>query len=73
MSIPRPGQGTGFTFERYTPEALVAALRRALALFGNRPAWRRIQKAGMRQDFSWDASARQYVEVYARAAQRVEV
>jgi starch synthase len=70
---PETGQGTGFTFEPYTPEALVAALRRALALFGNRPAWRRVQKAGMRQDLSWDASARQYVEVYARATQRVEV
>jgi starch synthase len=65
---PETGQGTGFTFGEYTPEALLAALRRALALFGNRTLWRRIQRAGMRQDFSWDASARQYVEVYARAA-----
>jgi glycogen synthase len=24
----------------------------------------------MRQDFSWDASAQQYVEVYERAARR---
>ena len=65
---PETGQGTGFTFGEYTPEALLAALRRALALFGNQTLWRRIQRAGMRQDFSWDASARQYVEVYARAA-----
>jgi starch synthase len=65
---PETGQGTGFTFVEYTPEALLAALRRALSLFGNRTLWRRIQKVGMRQDFSWDASARQYVEVYARAA-----
>ena len=31
------------------------------------PAWRRIQRAGMREDFSWDASAREYVKVYERA------
>jgi len=64
------GKGTGFRFEAYTPDALLGALRRGLAAFGNRVLWRRIQKAGMRQDFSWDASARQYVEVYERAARR---
>jgi starch synthase len=66
-------QGTGFTFEEYSPSALLHALTRAIDTYGNRTLWRRIQKMGMRQDFSWDASARQYVEVYARAAQRVPV
>jgi starch synthase len=67
---PETCRGTGFRFVEYTPAALLGAIRRALAAFGNRPLWRRIQKAGMREDFSWDASARQYVEVYERAAQR---
>jgi starch synthase len=67
---PETCRGTGFRFVEYTPEALLAAIRRALAAFGNRPLWRRIQKAGMRQDFSWDASAREYVQVYERAARR---
>jgi starch synthase len=68
---PETCTGTGFRFVEYTPAALLSAIRRALAAFGNRPLWRRIQKAGMRQDFSWDASARQYVAVYERAAQGV--
>jgi len=38
-----------------------------LRWFARPAAWRRIQLAGMRQDNSWDASARAYVEVYARA------
>src|SRR3954468_6917701 len=42
--------GTGFTFEEYSPAALLAALRRAIEAFANRSAWRRIQQAGMRQD-----------------------
>jgi starch synthase len=67
---PETCRGTGFRFVEYTPEALLGAIRRSLAAFGNRPLWRRIQKAGMRQDFSWDASAQQYVEVYERAARR---
>jgi starch synthase len=65
---PETCLGTGFQFVEYTPEALLGAIRRALAAFGNKPLWRRIQRAGMREDFSWDASARQYVEVYERAA-----
>jgi starch synthase len=67
---PETCRGTGFRFVEYTPAALLSAIRRALAAFGNRPLWRRIQKGGMRQDFSWDASARQYVDVYERAARR---
>jgi len=62
------GRGTGFTFSEYSPVALLGALGRALQMFENRPAWRRIQKAGMREDFSWDASAREYVKVYERVA-----
>jgi starch synthase len=59
--------GTGFTFADYSPAALLAALSRAIEAFANRPLWRRIQQAGMRQDFSWEASARAYVDVYERA------
>jgi starch synthase len=61
---PETGRGTGFTFSDYAPGALVQAVRRALAVFRNRPAWTRIQQAGMRQDHSWDASAGEYVKVY---------
>jgi starch synthase len=64
----RSGRGTGFTFVDYSSTALLRALGRALVMFENRPAWRRIQRAGMREDFSWDASAREYVKVYERAA-----
>jgi starch synthase len=60
--------GTGFTFSEYSPAALLAALSRAVEAFSNRPLWRRTQQAGMRQDFSWEASARAYVDVYERAA-----
>ncbi len=61
------GRGTGFTFVEHSPVALLGALGRALEMFENRPGWRRIQRAGMREDFSWDASAREYVKVYERA------
>ena len=35
-----------------------------------RPRWRALQLAGMRQDHSWDRSAREYVKIYERAMNR---
>jgi starch synthase len=61
------GRGTGFTFDEYSPQALLGTLRWAVSVFMDRQTWRGIQQAGMRQDHSWAASARRYVEVYERA------
>jgi len=64
---PGTGEGTGFTFDEYSPDALLGTLRWALDVYQDKDAWRRIQLAGMREDNSWDASARKYVQVYERA------
>lgn len=64
---PKNGQGTGFLFSEYAPWAFLEALQSALSLYyRNRPAWIRLQKNGMRKDFSWDRSAGEYVKVYKR-------
>jgi starch synthase len=68
----RSGRGTGFKFKDYTPEALVRTVKRALKVFGRRKEWRALQLAGMRQDFSWDASAREYVKVYRNLRRRFD-
>ncbi|MGE0591014.1 MAG: glycogen synthase GlgA [Vicinamibacterales bacterium] len=65
---PATGSGTGFVFEDYTAEALVRTLRHALRIYRESSAWRRLQLAGMARDCSWEASARDYVRVYERAA-----
>jgi starch synthase len=65
---PATGEGTGFTFVDYSPQALLGTLRWALSIYQDRDLWRRMQLAGMQQDFSWDASAREYGKVYERAA-----
>ncbi len=67
---PAARTGNGFSFVEYSPQALLGTLRWALGVFMDRQAWGRIQAAGMQQDFSWDASARRYVEVYERARTR---
>jgi starch synthase len=64
---PRTGEGNGFTFTEYLPAALFGTLRWALDIYKDRDTWRRLQLAGMREDNSWDASARKYVQVYEQA------
>jgi starch synthase len=61
------GSGTGFTFSDYSPAGLLGALGRAIHAFEDRPRWRRIQRAGMRHDFSWEGSAKRYLDVYKRS------
>jgi starch synthase len=61
------GRGTGFVFKRYDAIGLVVALSRALELYRQPERWREIQRQGMRQDFSWTASAQRYVEAYQDA------
>ena len=39
-------------------------MERARAVFANPNIWKKLQVAGMRQDFSWDRSAREYVKLY---------
>lgn len=56
---------TGFVFDEYTSEAFYHALERAIGNYRyNKAGWRSMQQAGMRQDFSWDRSARQYEALY---------
>ncbi len=64
------GTGTGFKFRPHTAPALLAAMERAKAVFHNPNTWKALQMAGMRQDFSWDRSAREYVKLYENAKGR---
>ena len=64
---PATDEGTGFVFEPYEGMALYTALVRAVETYRHPDVWRRLQEHGMQQDFSWQASARQYVELYQRA------
>ena len=55
---------TGFTFDAEDAPVLLAALRRAAALFREPGVWRQVMRRAMRCDFSWAAAARQYVALY---------
>jgi len=64
---PECGTGTGFTFGPYDGLALLTALVKALANYAHREAWGALLRRGMSMDFSWQASAEKYIDLYRRA------
>jgi len=58
------GTATGFRFEPAEPEALLVAIARAIRAWGDPATRAALQRAGMAQDFSWDASARRYLSLF---------
>jgi starch synthase len=66
---PKNGKGTGFKFTEYSGEALLATLKAALAAYQDKSGWQTLMRNGMARDFSWTASAREYVRVYEKARQ----
>jgi len=67
---PAKKTGTGFLFTDYTPEAFLACIQEACQAYQNQSLWRQIMKNAMSQDFSWDASARAYVDLYRQTLAR---
>ncbi len=65
------GTATGFAFREYSGLALSETLQRACNLLARKPEWQRIVDAGMRQDWSWTQSARQYVRLYEQTLAQV--
>ena len=61
------GTGRGFTFANINAGDMTWVLREAVELYHNdKKAWRGLQKEDMTADFSWDNSAKQYLDIYQR-------
>jgi len=55
---------TGLHFDGVTPEALTAAIRRAVDLYATPARWACLQRRGMKADFSWGTSGARYAALY---------
>jgi starch synthase len=66
--VPSKGTGTGFKFIDYKGEALLAAVKRAVETYADQSTWRKIIRNGMSKDFSWESSAKKYVQLYRSLA-----
>jgi starch synthase len=67
---PNGAPANGFSFEEYSPLALSETLRTACDVFHQPAAWKALIDTGMQQDWSWAASAKQYVDLYQKTMLR---
>ncbi len=58
------GLSTGFSFREADSSKLLGCIARALRIYSNRDAWRRLMANGMAQDWSWERSAGEYLALY---------
>jgi len=56
--------GTGFVFKEKDSKAMVAAIKRAVDLFARKRTWTKFMKVGMKKDFSWSRTAKEYSKLY---------
>ena len=61
---------TGFRFDHATSDGLMWAVDRSLEAWRDRSGWEGMVRAGMAKDFSWDASAREYLRLFESLASR---
>ena len=64
---PETAEGNGFVFKEYSSEAMIEALNDALACYKKPALWKKILSEGMKENFSWENSAREYVDLYKNA------
>ena len=59
------GEGNGFTFFNYNAHDMLHTIERAADYYRNQPdVWKKLQERGMKGDYSWDHSAREYIKLY---------
>jgi starch synthase len=60
-------KGTGFLFNDSEADEWVLLLQKALAFYSEKKTWKSLMLNGMKQDFSWEKAAQEYVRLYRRA------
>lgn len=63
---PRTGKGTGFTFIEPRSEDLFSAVKKSLMVYKDKPLWMSLVKYVMSLDYSWEASAKEYIKLYKK-------
>jgi starch synthase len=69
---PALGKGTGFLFDAMQADSLLAAVDRSIRAYRSPADLAQLRQNAMSADFSWERSARQYLEVYAVSRRKNE-
>jgi starch synthase len=64
---PATDEGDGFVFKEYDPLSLLTTIIRAHTSFGFKASWQKLIKKTMRKNFSWEKSAKKYLEVFCQS------
>lgn len=68
---PLTGTGNGFTFMEYAQDKFMQAIKRALQLHCEKPdLWTDLVRHALKSDFSWTASASEYVRLYKTGVEK---
>lgn len=66
----RGKSANGFRFTNYDAQEMLEAIKRAVAAYHDKKTWDNLRANAFASDFSWDASAKQYVNLYKQAQAR---
>jgi len=66
-----PRGGAGFHFQHYSGDGLLEGIDAARKLFRNATGWKQVVMRCLRHDFSWGATAQEYLKAYRRVTRRV--
>ncbi len=58
--------GGGFVFSHYSGDDLISAIKKTDRIFQKRKEWEKLIKRITRYNFSWETTARNYIEMYKR-------
>lgn len=59
------GEGNGFTFFNYNAHDMLHVIERSIGYYNNRrDIWNTLQQRGMKGDYSWAHSAKEYMNLY---------
>lgn len=64
------GKANGFLIEHASPHELLTTVRLALKLFQGKDLWLKLVRNGMKADFSWGRSAKEYERLYRLAIEK---
>jgi starch synthase len=64
--------GTGFHFDTYTGDSLMECVNETIKTYKDASTWKLLAKRCLNEDFSWQATAQEYLKAYRRVTRRVK-
>jgi starch synthase len=67
---PATRKGNGFKFNRYDAMDLLNQIKVAIGVFYRPEPWKQLLRNAMMADFSWQRSAKAYLQLYQKALEK---